>query len=236
MHAAVWEGSSTRSNNQETNKMAKRIKIQGPRNFEVCPACNVMALAATFNPKSGLCKVCDAKRLASVTYITRETVAPELNELVPDFGYDQDTSIDNETGDITELDSDGERIVVDQAMSSEEAKAAAAKSRALEMQADALLARIDARIQANLAAFAEWAEWYCRLKETTDPLQFLANKVREANYVELRDIKDGFAAATPGQVAALVRIGWDADDVRAMKLTIAEASRLLQRGPRWNWI
>ncbi len=216
--------------------MAKRTIVTGPRNFEVCPACNIMAIAATFNPKSGLCKVCDAKRLATVTYITRETVAPEMNELVPDFGYDQDISIDNETGDITELDSDGERVVIDQAMSSEEARAADLKTRRLLAQADALLARVDARINANMAAFAEWAEWYCKLTATKDPVQFLANKTREANYVELRDIKDGYAAATAGQVAALCRIGWDANDVRNMKLTIAEASRLLQRGPRWNWI
>jgi len=216
--------------------MAKRTIVTGPRNFEVCPACNIMAIAATFNPKSGLCKTCDAKRLATVTYITRETVAPDMHVLPVDFGYDEDMTIDHETGDITALDSDGERFVFDQTMTSEESRAADLRAKRLMQQADALLARIDAKIQANLAAFAEWADWYCKLIATKDSAQFLSNKTREANYVNLRDINDGFTSASLGQVAALSKIGWAADDVRNMKLTIAEASRLLQRGPRWTWI
>lgn len=216
--------------------MTKRIKISSPRNFEVCPSCNIMALAATINPASGLCKTCDAKRLATVTYITRETVAPEMHELKPDFGYDQDTNLDLETGAITELDQDGDEILVDEAMSKDDMTAATQKAQRLERMADALLQREDARLSANMAAFADWAAWYCGLKESTDPAQQAANAAREANYVGLRDLRDGFAPATTGQFLALKKLGWPADAVAAMKLTIAEASRLLQRGPRWTWI
>jgi hypothetical protein len=41
--------------------------------------------------------------LAKLVYVQPLTVAPDMNELTPDFGTDQDMTIDQETGDVVEL-------------------------------------------------------------------------------------------------------------------------------------
>lgn len=207
------------------------------RKFLTCTACDSAVLAQFINPKSKLCKVCDARRLERDVYIAPEReLLHDSDANVSDLGLDNDTMFDAETGEWFTLDEMGERIVVESTMTSDERSSVSRIARLRDDEAARWLESQEARIAENLQAFAAWTAWYCRLKETTDPVQFLANKTREANYVELRDLKDGYAHASDGQVRALVKLGWDSDDVRKMKLTVAEASRLLQRGPRWLWI
>lgn len=203
------------------------------RTWANCKQCNSAVISTHINPKSQLCKVCDSYRLTKIVYVTRETNAPELNQLAPDFGFDQDLTIDGETGFITELDKDGNEMLIDTMMTSDDVQATTRHNAELEKRATALLAKIEADQQATREAFAAWAQWYCDLKASKDVVQVLANNAREANYVWLRDVKDGYAAASKAQVAAMIKLGWDKDVVRNMRLTIAEAARLLQRGPRW---
>jgi hypothetical protein len=74
-----------------------------------------------------------------------------------------------------------------------------------------------------------------RLAKSQDPAQFLMNKARQSIGMDLRDCKAEYTPATDKQLNALATLGHDKDMLPKMKLTVSEASRLLQKGPKWLW-
>lgn len=192
------------------------------RTWSTCAKCESAVIESFLNPKSRLCKVCDAQRLKDVTYVQLPTSAPELNAIDVDFGTEQELDIDQETGEIKQLTDEGSMEVIDRQMTREETSALRKRAKALEDAADAFLAK--AEKNPNIAQDL--------LRASTDPAQFIMNKVRDAAGIELRDVKAQYTPATKRQVEALKKLGWT-DQVVSGKLSVSDASRILQRGPKW---
>ncbi len=194
--------------------------------WSTCAKCESAVIARFLNPKTRLCKVCDAYRLKE-GYVQRPTAAPDMHAVKADHGqeqevirYSENAELDGTVYSFTE-DTDGNVTIVDAEMGTAEKKALADRARKLEQRADRFLAQ------------AENAELLQQmLKESKDPAQFIMNKVRIEAGLALRPVKEAFTPATTRQTTALKKLGWE-NQVLSGKLSVSDASRLLQRGPKW---
>jgi pyruvate-formate lyase len=164
-----------------------------------------------------MCVICDARRLRDVVFVPTEKSFQPDNVDSPDFGQTRDYDFDQETGEFYELDENNERIVIEETMLFDERAKDAKRSRQLEAQADKILA--EAELIQN--------------QEAIDPLLAFANKVRAKHGLHWINLKSFRLKMSDRQAQALMRLGWLESDLRVMKLSVADASRLLQRGPLW---
>lgn len=152
------------------------------RTFGTCKGCNSAVLITFLNPVRHLCKICEARDLAS--------------EILTDEQLDHDLS---------KLSGESD-----------------AETQALE---DMGLGRGHDDLDAEDRI------------ESIDPdvtKQREFDALRKAQGLSSRHFKTVFKPATIGQVGALKKLGWDAETLRPLKLSIADASRLLQKGPQWS--
>ncbi len=203
------------------------------REWAECKTCKSAVIKSYLNPVRGMCKVCEARELEleitardqaynregvnetrDAAYEAEATAAMGLDEGEDKLLREEDENDAaaqwlkrNADGDVTE--------VIETDMTRRERGRLEAKSRQLDLFA------------------AEWLASQDALAKSTDPAQFVMNKARLAAKLELRAAKDEFRAASAKQIATLIKLGWDKDQLRQMKLTIAEASGLMQRGPTW---
>lgn len=218
-------------------------KTNSKREWTTCTECK-SAVLKPFIQASGLCKVCDARRLSKIITVPAER-STDLREASADFGVELGywkAEYDTDMGDFyaigekltrddisalqaheTLIDADGNTILVaDLGMTADDHHAGKKKTNDLEAQADALLAYADAH--AEVLALGQ-----------TDPVQMLMNKARMAFGLEL--VKNGSQPklATDKQTWTLVTVlGHDKALIRQARLSISEASRLMQRGPTWK--
>lgn len=207
------------------------------RKWLKCGKCGSATLAS-FIQASGLCKVCDARRLAEAM--------PVVHRMDHDGKRGEDaerTSLESMGLDTLHIDDDADHVVYDEDGNIDEeatrdaqelAREKAARSsrivgsklrtKQLEEEADALLE-------------ADAAEQRIRELGQADASQFLVNKARDYFGIELIDIRFGRPdqPATIKQLATLVKLGHDELLVKQARLSLPEASRILQRGPRWKW-
>ena len=70
---------------------------------------------------------------------------------------------------------------------------------------------------------------------TADTEQVKFDDLRRSRRLPTRDRKAQYKPATVGQFNALKnKLGWSPEDLRSLKLSVADASKLMQAGPRWR--
>jgi len=73
--------------------------------------------------------------------------------------------------------------------------------------------------------------------ESIDPdvtRQISFDRLRASHGLTSRHFRSTYKPASVGQFGALKKLGWDATLIRELKLSIADASRLMQRGSVWS--
>jgi hypothetical protein len=180
---------------------------QMPRKFVTCKGCNSATLATHINPTRGLCKVCEDKAIAvEIDPTVKENQEfAEFHELLNDQRGREHEKMARKSMGV-DFDDDEPR---DLALTRAERK----------------------KLEEDRLYNAEQD----RLAKSQDPAQFLMNKARQSVGIDLRDYKAEYTPATDLQLGGLAKLGHNPADLPKMKLTVAEASRLMQRGPKWLW-
>ncbi len=73
--------------------------------------------------------------------------------------------------------------------------------------------------------------------ESIDPditKQKAFDALRKSHGLVSRHFKSVYKPATVGQFATLKKLGWTQDKLQPLKLSIADASKLMQQGPLWK--
>lgn len=212
----------------------KRLRKPAPskaaeiRIWKTCKVCNSATLQAFINPESGLCKVCDAKRLEKAVYIPGvKTLQDENSQALEDMGLDQVRHYDADGQVIAEADLANHEVFFDAEGNETEgpegqfAHGSGSKKNRLEAEADKILSLAE-QIEAAQAKLNE-------LESSTDMKQIMMNKARKTAGLPLRSYKDAFHPATIDQCELLVRMRWEESVIDNALLTVTEASLLISR-------
>ncbi len=183
------------------------------RIWKICTGCNYQSLARYFNPANDLCKVCDGKLQAksSIFIASDKTLQSDNNQAIDDMGLERDVFFDIDGNEIDQADLADHTIFFDFEGNECEGPDQSA-------QLSSRIVSRDLGTKASTSAQLEAAA-----------TEFLARAEKRA----AEDAAKPRKPLTVNQFAALKRLGHQAEDIKT--LSIDEASKLLQRGPKWLW-